>query len=89
MHVVTRNNPFDNLDAQLFANLPDDIAYAHPKLAFQHRVAILGDPDDVITVIENGVRAGIVGHIALLKIDLTLVEPVYFHEISMYHRATC
>ncbi len=31
MHVVSRDDSFDNLDAQLIANLPDNIAYSHPS----------------------------------------------------------
>jgi len=36
-------------------------------VTLQHFVAILGDPDDVITVVKNGVTAGAVGHTLLSK----------------------
>ena len=81
MDVITRDNPFDNLDAQFFVNLPDNIAYSHPKLAFEHLIAILGNPDDVIVIIENGVRAGIVGHTHLFA--LSTIVPVIWISICV------
>lgn len=70
MDVITGKDIFDNLDAQLFANLTYDITYSYPKLALKHLVAIFGDLNDVIPMVENRATAGVVGNTALQKIDL-------------------
>jgi hypothetical protein len=51
-----------NFHAQFFADLPDDRSYPISQSAFQHFVAVLRDPDDVITMVENRVTSACVGH---------------------------
>lgn len=71
MDAVTGKDMFDNLDAQLFANLTYDILYSYPNLALKHLVAIFGDLNDVIPMVENRATAGDVGNTVLQKLDLT------------------
>src|SRR5437016_6818325 len=55
MDMFSRQNPGDDLDAKFFAQLPDNRSYPLPQRAFQHLVAILRDPDDVIPMVKNRV----------------------------------
>jgi hypothetical protein len=45
--------------------------YSYPNLALKHLVAIFGDLNDVIPMVENRATAGVVGNTVLQKIDLT------------------
>jgi hypothetical protein len=51
MDMFSRQNAGDDLDAKFFAQLPDNRSYPLPQCAFQHLVAILRDPDDVIPMV--------------------------------------
>src|SRR5437660_259861 len=53
MDMFSRQNAGDDLDAKFFAQLPDNRSYPLPQRAFQHLVAILRDPDDVIPMVKN------------------------------------
>src|SRR5439155_27054053 len=55
MDMFSRQNAGDDLDAKFFAQLPDNRSYPLPQRAFQHLVAILRDPDDVIPMVKNRV----------------------------------
>jgi len=78
MDAVTGKDIFDNLDAQLFANLTYDILYSYPNLALKHLVAIFGDLNDVIPMVENRATAGVVGNTVLQKIDLAASDRSIF-----------
>ena len=58
-----RQHAFDDRHAKLGAHLPDDRPHPLAQLAAQHLVAVFGDPDDVVAMMENGVAAAVVGHI--------------------------
>jgi len=51
-----------DLDAQLFAHLPDNRSYPLPQRTLQHLVVILRDPDDVITMVKNRVTLACVAY---------------------------
>jgi len=68
MHMIRRQDALDDGHAELGADLADDLADAQAQLACQNLEAILGDPDDVVAMIENRVRAGVVGHAELPEI---------------------
>ena len=55
MDMFSRQNAGDDLDAKFFAQLPDNRSYPLPQRAFQHPVAILRDPDDVIPMVKTRV----------------------------------
>src|SRR5450756_1873720 len=55
MDMFSRQNAGYNLDAQFLAHLPDNRSYPLPQRAFQHLVAILRDPDDVVPMVKNRV----------------------------------
>jgi hypothetical protein len=55
MDMFSRQNAGDDLEAQVFAHLPDNRSYLLPQRAFQHLVAILRDPDDVVAMVKNRV----------------------------------
>ena len=55
MGMFSRQNAGYDLDAQFSAHLPDNRSYPLPQRAFQHLVAILRDPDDVIPMVKNRV----------------------------------
>ena len=55
MDMFSRQNAGYDLDAQFSAHLPDNRSYPLPQRAFQHLVAILRDPDDVIPMVKNRV----------------------------------
>src|ERR1700730_17362136 len=62
MDMFSRQNARDDLDAKFFAQLPYNRSYPLPQRAFQHLVAILRDPDDVIPVVKNRVTPACVAH---------------------------
>src|SRR5947207_3259338 len=62
MDMFSRQNAGDDLDAKFFAQLPDNRSYPLPQRAFQHLVAILRDPDDVIPMVKNRVTPACVAH---------------------------
>ncbi len=68
MHMIRRQDALDDGHAELGADLADDLADTQAHFACQNLEAILGDPDDVVAMIKNGVRAGVVGHAGLLGI---------------------
>jgi hypothetical protein len=53
--MVSRQDTGYDLDAQVFAYLPDNRSHPLRQRAFQHLVAILRDLDDVITLVKNRV----------------------------------
>ena len=65
MHMIRRQDALDDGHSEFGADLTDDVANAQAQIACQNLEAILGDPDDVIAMIENSVRAGVVGHAEL------------------------
>ena len=67
MDMFSRQNPGDDLDAKFFAQLPDNRSYPLPQRAFQHLVAILRDPDDVIPMVKNRVTPACVAQTDSLK----------------------
>src|ERR1700730_7825759 len=60
--MFSRQNTGYDLDAQFLADLPDDRSYPLPQRAFQHLVAILRDPDDVVAMVKNRVTPARVAH---------------------------
>lgn len=60
--MVARQGAVDDGHAQLRANLPDDVPHSDPHLALQCLVAVLGSPDDMVTMMENRVTAGRISH---------------------------
>jgi hypothetical protein len=55
MDMLPRQHAGDDLDAEFLARLPDHRSYPLPRRAFQHRVAILRDPDDGVAIVKNRV----------------------------------
>ena len=55
MDMFPRQNAGDDRYAEFRADLPDNRSYPLPQRAFQHLVAILRDPDDVIPMVKNRV----------------------------------
>ena len=53
MDMFSRQNAGYDLDAQFSAHLPDNRSYPLPQRAFQHLVAILRDPDDVLPMLKH------------------------------------
>jgi hypothetical protein len=53
--MLPRQNAGDDLDAPFLAHLPDNRSYPLPQRDFQHLVAILRDPDDVVPMVKNRV----------------------------------
>src|SRR6202163_4514009 len=62
MDMFSRQNAGYDLDAQFSAHQPDNRSYPLPQRAFQHLVAILRDPDDVIPMVKNRVTPACVAH---------------------------
>lgn len=53
MHMIARDYAFDDdVHSQLTTKLTDDLADTKTERPLQHRVAILGDPDDMLTMIK-------------------------------------
>ena len=65
MDMFSRQTAGDDLDAQFFAHLSDNRSYPLLQRAFQHLVAILRDPDDVI---DCGRQVGILALIFLVAL---------------------
>lgn len=63
MDVVGRQHTLDDPNAQLGADLADNLAKPFAHFATQHLVAILRDPDEVKTMIEFGMTTRTIGHI--------------------------
>ncbi len=55
MDVIRRKHSLDDGDAHLVAGLADNFPKPFAQRPFEDLVAILGDPDEMIAVIENGV----------------------------------
>ena len=55
-------NTRHDLYTKLLADLFDDRSDAFAQYSFQNLIAILGDPDDVIAMVKNGVTSGCVAH---------------------------
>src|ERR1700719_2775911 len=55
-------NARDDLYPQFLANLPNDGSYPLAQCSFQNFIAILGDPDDVVAMVKNGVTSGYIAH---------------------------
>src|ERR1700736_1229156 len=55
-------NARDDLYPQFLANLPNDGSYPLAQCSFQDFIAILGDPDDVVAMVKNGVTSGCIAH---------------------------
>jgi len=55
-------NARDDLYPQFLANLPNDGSYPLAQCSFQNFIAILGDPDDVVAMVKNGVTSGCIAH---------------------------
>jgi len=51
--VIGRRHAANDVDTSLAANLTADIPYAQPDITREHLVAILREPDDVVTVIKT------------------------------------
>ncbi len=51
-----------DLDAQFFAHLPNDGSYPLAQCSFQNLLAILCNPNDVVTMVKNGMTSGCVAH---------------------------
>jgi hypothetical protein len=60
MHKLFGQYAGHDLDAEFFADLSDNRSYPFSQCAFQHFVAILRDPDDVVAVVKNCVTSGCV-----------------------------
>ena len=75
MDVIGRQDAADDIDAFLAAELTADVADAQPDLTRQHLMAVLGQPDDVIAMIENTVAASVLVHVLTLwKMSRSRVE---------------
>ena len=48
-----------DLDAQFFAHLPNDGSYPLAQCSFQNLIAILCNPNDVVTMVKNGMTSGL------------------------------
>jgi len=60
--MVRGQHPLDNGDPNFLADLPRHLADPLPDRARQHLVTILGDPDQMITVMINGVFSFVILH---------------------------
>jgi len=60
VHVITRKDAAQDIDAILSADLTADISHTKSQATLQHFVPILRRPYDVIAVVENAVLASIV-----------------------------
>lgn len=57
VNVVTGQNAVEDADTHLFGNLDNNLAYPQSQIASQHFKTIFGNPDDMVTVVKNGVAA--------------------------------
>jgi hypothetical protein len=55
--MVARQHAPDNLDAVLSANLTANVTHSQLNVALQHFIAILGRPNEVVTMVENAMFA--------------------------------
>ena len=57
MDMVARQHAPDDLGAVLSANLTANVTHPQLSVALQHFVAILGRPNEVVTMVENAMFA--------------------------------
>lgn len=57
VHVILRDVPLHNRDLVVAAYLADQLPEPQPNFTRHHRLAVLGDPDDVQVNLEDRVRA--------------------------------
>src|SRR2546427_4475161 len=62
VHMILTHNPFEDLDLEDFAGLPDQFPYAECDIPCQDFVAVLGDPDKVVLDVVNRVTAIAIVH---------------------------
>ena len=67
MDMVARQHAPDDLDAVLSANLTANVTHPQLNVALQHLVAILGRPNEVVTMVENAMFARGILHVILLQ----------------------
>ena len=56
-HMLLRQNAGHDRLAEFAAHPPDDFADTFSQRSFQHLVAVFRDPDDVVTVVKDGVTS--------------------------------
>jgi hypothetical protein len=64
--MVARQHAPDNLDAVLSANLTANVTHSQLNVALQHFIAILGRPNEVVTMVENAMFARGILHVLIL-----------------------
>ena len=60
MHMLFGQYAGHDLHAEFFTDLSDNRSYPVSQCAFQHFVALLRDPNDVVAVVKNCVTPGCV-----------------------------
>src|ERR1700716_2996273 len=70
-------NARDDLYSQFLADLPNDGSYPLAQYSFQNLIAILGNPDDVVAMVKNGVTSGCIVHRKTAKASLRLKTKVW------------
>lgn len=66
MDMVARQNTPDDLHTVLSTNLTANVTYPQLDIALQHFVAILGRPNEVVTVVENAMLTRGILHVLIL-----------------------
>src|SRR3984893_301097 len=86
MDMLFGQNARDDLYSQFLADLPNDGSYPLAQCSFQNLIAILGNPDDVVAMVKNGVASGCIAHRLFRKMGVCVRRRPFYG--SVYDQKT-